>query len=401
MTTALRNVSLLVVVRRLMLAVAVAVGACSTPPTAPPPPPPSALLHDRLYPDQPPPLDRAEVFALTPAMQRFAETQLRRGGARSADPRRALLDALYSQRDLKLVYDAAFTRSAAEAFDARAGNCLSLVIMTAAFARHLDLPISFRQVIVDENYTRSAGMMLANGHVNLVLARLPPRALYFPPSVDDDLLVDFLPGADLRGQRSLALDERTIVAMYYNNLAAEALAAGRPALAYARARAAMLEDPRFAAAANTLAVVYLRDHHVAEAEAALRHALAIDVDNTAALSNLRLVLQRQGRMPEADAIAARLAALQPVAPFHHFDLGLKAMERGAWEEARAHFARELRRQPYQHEVHFWAAQASWRLGDPRRAAEHLELAIDNSVTTGSHRLYSAKLEALRSTRRVQ
>lgn len=380
----------------IVVAALAALGGCAS---RPPTPPAADLLHDSLYGNPPAPPDGGRVFALSPPMQRYADTELR-AGRNQADPRRALVDALYQRRGLQLAYDGAATRSAAEAFDARAGNCLSLVIMTAAFARHLGLPVSFRQVLVDESYTRNDGLMLANGHVNLVLERLPPRLVMAHGSVSEDLIVDFLPGADLRGQRSLVLAERTIVAMYFNNLAAEALAAGRPAQAYAHARAALLEDAGFAAAANTLGVIYLRDGHLAQAEAALRHALAIDDENTAALSNLQGVLRRAGRAAEADAVGARLLALQPVPPFHHFDLGRQAMERGDFEAARAHFARELRRQPFQPEVHFWAAQAHWRLGNDRRAADHLKQAADNSLTPGSQRQYSAKLELLRG-RRVQ
>jgi tetratricopeptide (TPR) repeat protein len=363
---------------------------------APAPVAPTAqLLHDALYPDAGavPPADA--VFALSDGMRRYAEHDLR-GGRLPGDPRRSLLEALYNRRELRLLYDAGSTRNASEAFEQRAGNCLSLVIMTAAFAKHLGLPVSYRQVLVDESYTRSAGLMMANGHVNLVLERLPARS--YVASAADDLIVDFLPAAEIRGQRSLPLEERTILAMYYNNLAAEALADGHHSRSYAFARAAVLADPGYGAAANTLAVVYLRDGHHAEAEAALRHVLKAEPESVAALGNLKIVLQRAGRTAEAEAVGARLLALQPFPPFHFFELGRQAMDMGDFEAARHFFARELKRQPYQHEVHFWAAQAHWRLGEERRAAEHLRLAMENSLTPGGQQRYAAKLEHLREQR---
>jgi hypothetical protein len=42
---------------------------------------------------------------------------------RSGERRRLLIDALY-RGDLKLEYDAEMPRTAAQAFDARSGNCL-------------------------------------------------------------------------------------------------------------------------------------------------------------------------------------------------------------------------------------------------------------------------------------
>ena len=60
---------------------------------------------------------------------------------------RALIDALYGKGgELKLEYDAEYTRNAAEAFDARAGNCLSFVLMTAAFAKELGIHVAYQKV---------------------------------------------------------------------------------------------------------------------------------------------------------------------------------------------------------------------------------------------------------------
>ena len=57
--------------------------------------------------------------------------------------------------------------------------------------------------------------------------------------------------------------------------------------------------------------------------------------------------------------------------------------------------RELRLQPYQDEVHFWAAQAYWQLGDVARAARHLARAAEYSNTRSEHDRYAGKLARLR------
>ncbi|MFY9514337.1 MAG: hypothetical protein WAQ05_25505, partial [Rubrivivax sp.] len=69
-----------------------------------------------------------------------------------------------------------------------------------------------------------------------------------------------------------------------------------------------------------------------------------------------------------------------------------------WQQARDLFRREAARQAYNPEVHFWLAQASWRLGDLRDADRHLELARQNSTTPQDHALYAAKLGWLRAQR---
>lgn len=358
--------------------------------------PPTALLHDALFAAPSVEVDPASVLALSDDMRQYAAEELK-SVVNGRDPRRALLDALYTRGKLRLSYDAAVTRNAAESFQARAGNCLSLVIMTAAFAKHLGLPVSYRSVLVDDLYAREGNLILVSGHVNLVLDRV--RARWGSEISDADaLLVDFLPSADLRGQRSLPLQEATIVAMFMNNRAAEALSDGRLDDAYAWARGALLQDPSFDAAANTLAVVYQRAGHLREAEAALRSVLEHDPRQLSALGNLVQLLHSAGRPAEAQAAAARLAQLQPDPPFRFYDLGREAMDAGDFGRARDLFARELRRQPDQHEVLFWAAQADWRLGDRDAALRHLRQAMENSPTPGKHEIYAAKLDRLRALR---
>ncbi len=358
--------------------------------------PVAELLHDQLFAPPRDTIDAAAVFALSDDMRRYAATELQ-GTTALRDPRRALIDALYSRSQLGLSYDASATRNAAEAFSARAGNCLSLVIMTAAFAKHLDLPVSYRSVIVDDLYTRQGDLFMSSGHVNLVLDRPLPRR-HFGDQEPPALTIDFLPPDELRGQRSEPLAERTIVAMFMNNRAAEALAQGRLDDSYAWAREAVRQDPGFAAAVNTLGVVYMRAGHPQPAEAALRAVLAREPEQLSAMSNLVLLLQRAGRQAEAQALGTRLTELQPYPPFHFFDLGRRAMDEGDYERARQLFARELRRQPDQHEVHFWAAQADLRLGDAAGATAHLRQAMTYSPTRDGRKVYAAKLDRLRAAR---
>jgi tetratricopeptide (TPR) repeat protein len=359
---------------------------------APPAAPPVSLLHDELFAPSAEVTGAGEVFALSEEMRRYAEVELKATMFRP-DPRRALIDALYRRSQLGLSYDASMTRNAAEAFQARAGNCLSLVIMTAAFAKHLGLPVSYRHVLVDAMYTRQGDLTMANGHINLILDEVSARPRREPPT-PGPLQVDFLPPEDMRGARSVALQERTILAMFMNNRAAEALNEGRLDDSYAWARAAVREDPDFSAATNTLGVVYLRAGHRQQGEAALRAVLARVPNDVAALSNLLSLVQQDGREAEARQLGERLARLEPHPPFHFFDLGRAAMAEGDYAGAQKLFDRELSRQPLQHEVRFWAAQAAWHLGDNAKAADHLRQAMENSPDPRKQAVYATKLDHL-------
>lgn len=382
---------------RLALAVAlgtsILIGGCTTLPAEPAASAAPRLLHDSLFAAADVPDGAAQVFALTEPMRRLAEEEISSLRWRR-DARRALMDALQASGRLRLGYDDGLTRTAAEAFESRAGNCLSLVIMTAAFAKHLGLPVRYQQVQVSEQFSRHEDLTLSSGHINIVLSHLP-ASLSRGQIMVDELTVDFVPPEALRGRRVRQLSEATVLAMFMNNRAVEHMTAGRLDAAYAWARQALRHDPAYLAGINTLGVIYLRAGHLRQAEAALRHVVARNDEDVAALGNLVLTLRRDQRPQEADAFAVRLAQVQAYPPFHFLDLGRKAYEQGDLDKARALIDRELRRQPDQHEAHFWAAVVDATRHDAKGAEAHLRRAIEYSATPQQQARYSAKLLALR------
>ena len=368
-----------------------ALAGCATAPATPPPP---DLFNDASFAAPAVPVDPQQAFAMSDAMRLYVRVDIARE-ARGKNPRRALADALRNRAGLQLEYDAAMTRTAAQTFDARSGNCLSLVLMTAALAKEIGLQVRYQVVLGEESWSRSGGMYFVAGHINLALERRP---LSNAVGYDSDaiLLIDFLPGEDLAGQRTLQISEATILAMYFNNRAAETMASGELDQAYWYARAAIRQDPTFSGAFNTLGIIQLRHGDTEPARRTLAYALERSPSNTVLLSNLAQALDGLGRAEEAQLLRRKLLALQPEPPFHFFNQGQRAMETADYQEAARLFKREIARDPYYHEFHFWLAQAYARMGQLSLADRQLELAMDNSTTRGEHGLYAAKLQRLRA-----
>ena len=374
-----------------VLVAALLAGCAAAPPQAPP----DSLLADRLFTPPREAVRSDDIFALSDAMRRYLAVdiadQIRLKGAQFG-----LAEALQKDSQLKLEYDAARTKNAAATFASRTGNCLSLVIMTSAFAKELGVPVSYRAAYLDETWSRAGNLLIASGHVNVTLTR---RLLDAKTARDrTPLTIDFLPAEDVRGLRTREISEATIVAMYANNRAAEALADGRLDDAYGWAAESVRRDPQFAGAYNTLGVIYLRHGDFAQAERAFERVLAGDARDTRALANLAETYSRQGRTGDADAARKRLAALETYPPYHFFDLGMAAVRRDDWRSAREMFAREVARADANHEFHFWLGIADWRLGEESAALRQLTLAKDNSVTRDQHNLYAAKLAWLQARR---
>lgn len=371
-----------------------ALGACATQPVAPP----AGIFHDEQFAAPTESVGAEQVFALSDDMRHYLDVDIAHVLHTVGVPR-GLIDALYRRDRLRLDYDASRTRNAAEAFAARKGNCLSLVIMTAAFAKELGVNVSYQAVSDFDTWSRSQDLVVLSRHVNVSFAKRP--STNFVRSLDPDrtMTVDFLPGTDLGRQRTHTISEETIVAMYMNNRAAEALADRRTDDAYWWARAAILQAPEYPTAYNTLGVVYLRHGDLASAEHVLRAMLARDPQDTKVMSNLAVVLERRGQGEESRALRERLAQLEPDPPYHYFWLGMAAMERGDYRSARDWFEREVERADYNSEFHFWLGVAELHLGYSVEARRQIAIAVDNSTTHGDFQLYSAKLEHLKALER--
>lgn len=367
------------------------VAGCATVPQAPQP---DTLFRDAGFLPEVPVSMPTEIFSLSPSMRRYLDTDIARE-ARAKGRIHGLIDALYTPGQLRLDYDAAYTRTATEAFEARAGNCLSLVIMTAAFAREMSLPVKFQNVYTEETWTRSGNVLFASGHVNLIMGSLNSNTrTRYGEMVP--LTVDFVRPDPSVTQRAWEIGEDTIVAMFMNNRSAEAMSRGDIRAAYWWARAAVLQDPKFFPAYNTLGVVFRRHGDLQQAERVFQFVLSREPGNVNVMSNLAVVMESQGRGAEAIRMAKEVERLRPYPPFHFFDLGMAAMKQKNYREARDLFLKEVDRAAYHPEFHFWLGAAYVGLNDLKRAQKHLSIAMENSTTQREHQIYAAKLDWLRA-----
>ena len=356
---------------------------------------PESLFNDHLFVAPSGRVSVSDVFALSDEMRRYLNEEIA-GPLRAKGPQQGLFDALYSNGPLKLEYDVVMTRNAAQAFAARSGNCLSLVIMTAAFAKEIGLPVTYQSAFLEESWSRSGDIHFFIGHVNLTLGR---HRTFFALGRDErDLTIDFLAPYEIRGLRTRVVREETIVAMYMNNRAAELFAQGQVNDAYWWARAAIEQDPGFWSSYNTLGVVYRHHDNPVEAEKAFAYALAREPANTRVMSNLVPVLNQLGRVAEAEAMAAKLERMEPDPPFSFFTRGMAAVRTGDFKQAKDLFAKEVDRAPYYHEFHFWLAIAYLGLGDIEQARKQMTIAMETSTTHNEQALYAAKLERINARR---
>jgi len=316
--------------RSLTLLLACGLTACATAPMRSAPAPGPFFDDDRFAADRFSP-DPEAPLALTPEMDRFLHERIA-PQLRARGPLYGLVDALYADDQLRLGYDAAATLTAAETFAQRRGNCLSLVLMTAAFAQRLGLEVRFQRVLTEDAPEPAGDLVRMVGHVNLGLAKRGTAR------VRDWITVDFLPGLEAARLRTVEISEDRVKAMFFNNLAVESLGRGELPRAYWWARAASRQDPRLASPYVTLGVLWSRLGEAEPAGAAFRQALALEPRNESALANLTLDPASASKSARADAnagpghpgvVAQALAALKRQDP----ERARQILEQGAADGA--------------------------------------------------------------------
>lgn len=362
--------------------------------SAPPMPPSADLFRDELFAPASVSIDPDEAMALSEPMRAFVEERLRHVRL-GADRRRWLIDALYRRDLLRLEYDAGTTRTAAQAFESRSGNCLALVMMTGAFAKAMGLSVRYQAVLGQDSFDRAGDLSISIGHVNLTLDDGAARS-GVTSTQRDPWTIDFVPGRDLTRTRTREIQEHTVIAMFSNNRAVEALVRGHTDDAYWWVREAIRRDPELLAAYLTLGVVYRQRQEPALAEAALARVAVREPENTLALANRILALRDLGRETEANAMQQLLDRLDPHPRFADFRLGMAALRERRFDDARRLFEREVDRTPDYHEFHFWLAVTYAELNDPKRAAAQLARALETSTTRRDHDLYAGKLARLKA-----
>lgn len=326
-------------------------------------------------------------------MRRFLREELSEH-VRLYGAREGLFEALRIGGHFNLDYDASTTRTASQAFAARSGNCLSLVLLTAALAKELGLGVSYQSVRINEVWTRSNSLVLQTGHINISLSPSPRD-----PSYESRLLgpmtIDFVPIDDSSRLRAVSLSEDQVVSQFWNNRAVEALDKGELQHAQSLVYAAIEADPNSMNAFNTLGVVYRRCDEGVLAEHAFTWALELDPKHIAALTNLSQLLKEQGRHEAAQIVEARLQRLQPRSPFEAFERGLSLARRGQWREALAAFGQEEAQGTVFHDLYYWLARCHFEIGDKTQSLRYLERARNEALTQEQRQRYSLKLEVLR------
>jgi tetratricopeptide (TPR) repeat protein len=327
-----------------------------------------------------------KVLALSAEMRDFLDSHVDR---RAIGPSRLrqLAWAITGEAKPAWDYDDK-TRTAAETFRARRGNCLSFSNMFVAMARNLNLDVHFQEVDIPPDWTRVDGAFVLNRHVN-VLVYLGWGA---EDQVVDFNIDDFKSSYDTR----LISDARAL-AHFNNNMGVERMQAGDTASALAYFRRAIDDnDRRFAPAWINLGILYLRSGHAAHAEAAYLQALRVNRRDFVAMSNLANLYERQGNAERAAKYRKKVTYHRKRNPYYRHLLAREAFAAKDYDAAISHLRYAIRKKETEDQFYYLLGLAHLAKGNDRIARRWLERAEAVAATDALKGKYRGKIDDILS-----
>jgi len=284
------------------------------------------------------------------------------------------------------------TYTAEEALTRASGNCLSLAVLTTALAKLAGVETGYQLVDSTPVFESYGSVVFKAQHVRTkLLEPVSPQAGVHVLS-RRGLLVDYFPQSNDRFVSNISEPEYN--AMFYNNLAGEAIADEDYNTAFWLLRKSLELAPDNPGSINAMAVLHRRVGQLEKAEEIFLYGIENMVDKVSLLRNYRVLLEQQGRSDEVRDINRRLALLKDPSPFDWLNAGYDAFSEGDFTEAIFFYRKAAAVAPYLHESHAGLAKAYYKIGKRKDAAREFRKALANSQRPSTRNMYEAKLMAL-------
>jgi len=356
-------------------------------------PSPISLANHSLFKLQPVP-DEQEIFSLPETEQtKFLEKfNISISQGKRAD--KIIADYLeYSVSNF--TYDGK-TFTATEALNQQHGNCVSLAILTQAYANLAGLETSFREVSTYPIFKKEKDLVLVSSHFNtkLFAPKEDPEDKDWIQILRAGTVVDYFPE-----QSTIYLGNAkypSLVAKFYANLATEALLKEDFDLSYSFAAEAFKFTPRNPELINLLAILHRRAGDIATAKKLFEFALKHKMVSSNLIASYRYLADQLSDTKLEKRLETELEKAAKT-PFDHLQIAIKAMNKRQFNKAKNILNAIIKYYPYLPEPHFELAKLHYLQNHHDLAKAALEEAIKMSDSQEKTGMYEAKLKSLELT----
>jgi Tfp pilus assembly protein PilF len=285
------------------------------------------------------------------------------------------------------------TYDAERTMENNTGNCMSLAVLTTAYAKLLGLDFSYREVNTIPVFDKKNNLILRSSHVQTVIYDKEfegdENMMYFQkPGV----VIDYFPRKNNRiGKR---FDESTFISMYYRNLAANELVNDDLEKAFNFAIRAHSYDKSNIEAINLLAVIHRRAGDEISAEKIYKSGLQIDNTNLSLISNYIMLLKKQKRLDEVQVFQTKLDQLDDPTPYDWLEQAYVSEKNNQKEKAIFYYQKALKNAPYLKDAYVGLYHIYRAKGYYRKAKAVMKNALEWTYETEQRKQYKYKLYSL-------
>ena len=320
-------------------------------------------------PPMPPP---EQVMALPPALRtQFQQQVVDPGGSQRMRLER-LAGFLFKKTGLGMEYAVDATFTVEEAYRTRKANCLTFTLLTVALAREAGLQAYGQELLNVVSWRAEGDVVYGFNHVN---AGIMIKRAHYTIDVARDLVTARDPPERISDQHLLAL--------YYNNRAAELLVGESPHVADPYMAMALKLAPQYASAWANAGVLQLRKGNRLAAERDYLQALSLAPENASALVNLVTLYRDNGDEKNRAAYARRLEKVRANDPYFEFVQGEGNEKQRDYAAAAQHYRRAIRLYDKDPRFYLGLARAYQQMGEPRQAERALNRAATLSGSTAA------------------
>jgi len=277
------------------------------------------------------------------------------------------------------------------------GNCLSLAILTTALAKSVGVDTGYQLVDSQPVYQKEEDIILSAQHIRSLLfePKKSPKQQFNRGQLElgrNTLIVDYFPTQNSRIRKNIS--ESEFVAMYYKNIAADAIINRLYDDAYWLIRESFHHSPMDEQSINMMALVHEKKGFKRLAEKLYLFGLKYAENKLDLLRNYYIFLKSQHRRIDAQRIKIQLATIEVPNPFDWINLGNTSFAQNKYREAKRYYKKAAKQAPYLHQAHFGIAKSDFKMGNIRRAKASMKLAKEKAIDQNTKSLYQKKLDAL-------
>ncbi|REL25992.1 tetratricopeptide repeat protein [Thalassotalea euphylliae] len=328
-----------------------------------------------------------ELFSLSTEQQQQFLAYYNKALAQGEDKHQIISDYLLNKVANFTYYGETYTAS--QAMNSLQGNCMSLAILTTALARLVDVDLAFREVLTLPVFEKQNNLVFSSIHVQTKLFAAPSQGGLSAIFSNAGVVIDYFPASSNIKSRYLTYHQ--FVAMYYKNIASDALVVGDLERAFANAITAYQYDDTSVEVMNLLAVIHRRQGDERTAEQIYDFAMKLAPNNLSLLSNYATLLAMQHRGEEANGLQAKMAKLEDPNPYSWLNQAYLAQQQGNYRQAIEFFNRTIELAPYVNEAYIGLYQVYMAKGQETRAKNVIAKALDWTYKPSERRQLKYKL----------